>query len=136
VLVIIGISSGLMYYLGIQYTPITATIGALVLGMGVEMTIMLTERYLEERLMGKGKKEAMIHGVSTIGKAIVASGLTTVGGFSVLMLSDFVILKDFGLMTVINISLALLSTLVVLPPVLVLFDRFLFSKKEKEIWDI
>lgn len=136
VLVIIGISSGLMYYLGIQYTPITATIGALVLGMGVEMTIMLTERYLEERLMGKDKKEAMIHGVSTIGKAIVASGLTTVGGFSVLMLSDFVILKDFGLMTVINISLALLSTLVVLPPVLVLFDRFLFSKKEKEIWDI
>ena len=67
-----------------------------------------------------------------IGKAIVASGLTTVGGFSVLMLSDFVILKDFGLMTVINISLALLSTFIILPPIITLFDRFLLSRKEKE----
>ena len=65
-----------------------------------------------------------------IGKAIVASGLATVSGFSVLILSDFVILKDFGIMTVINISLALLSTFVILPPILTIFDRLLFSKKE------
>ncbi|CZR75347.1 efflux transporter, putative, hydrophobe/amphiphile efflux-3 (HAE3) family [Clostridioides difficile] len=62
----------------------------------------------------------------------MASGLTTVGGFSVLMLSEFVILKDFGLMTVINILLALLSTFIILPPILSICDRFLLSKKEKE----
>lgn len=131
VLIIIGISSGLMYYLQIDYTPITATIGALVLGMGVEMTVMLMERYLEERKSGRPKVEAMIEASQSIGKAIVASGLTTVGGFSVLMLSEFLILKDFGVMTVINISLALLSTLLVLPPLLVVTDRFLFSRKER-----
>lgn len=132
VVLIVGMSSGVMYLLGIQFTPITSTLGALVLGMGTEMTVMLLERYLEERRTGKDKSESMIIAVTMIGKAIVASGLTTVGGFSVLMASEFVILKDFGLMTVINISLALLSTFIVLPPVILLFDRFLLSKKERE----
>jgi predicted RND superfamily exporter protein len=62
----------------------------------------------------------------------VASALTTVGGFSVLMLSQFIILRDFGLMTVINISLALLSTFIVLPPIIMLLDRFILSKKDKK----
>ena len=126
---IVGMSSGIMYLLGIKFTPITATLGALVLGMGAEMTIMLLERYLEERKSGKEKHEAMLIAVTMIGKAIVASGLTTVGGFSVLMLSEFVILKDFGLMTVINISLALISTFIILPPVIILFDKLIFNKK-------
>jgi predicted RND superfamily exporter protein len=129
---IVGMSGGIMYLLGLKYTPITATLGALVLGMGTEMTIMLLERYLEERKSGKEKLESMIITVTMIGKATVASGLTTIGGFSVLMASKFVILKDFGLMTVINISLALMSTFIILPAVIVLLDRFIISKKEIE----
>ena len=132
VMLIIGMSSGLMYLIGIKYTPITATLGALVLGMGTEMTVMILERYLEERKSGKEKVEAMIITVTMIGKAIVASGLTTVGGFSVLMASQFIILRDFGLMTVINITLALFSTFVILPPIIILLDRFVLSKKEKK----
>lgn len=132
VVLIIGMSGGLMYLIGIQYTPITATLGALVLGMGTEMTVMLLERYLEERKSGKAKLDAMIVTVTMIGKAIVASALTTVGGFSVLMASQFIILRDFGLMTVINITLALLSTFIVLPPIIMLLDRFILSKKDKE----
>jgi len=130
---IIGMSSGVMYLLDIKFTPITATLGALVLGMGTEMTVMLLERYLEERRKGQTKVDAMITTVTRIGKAIVASGLTTVGGFSVLMASQFIILKDFGLMTVVNISLALFSTFIVLPPLILLLDRLLFSKKEKQL---
>ena len=132
VILIIGISSGVMYLTGIEFTPITATLGALVLGMGTEMTVMLMERYVEERHAGLAKIEAMIVSVTKIGKAIVASGLTTVGGFAVLLFSDFMILKDFGFMTVINISLALLSTFIVLPPLIVLFDRFLVKIVKRE----
>lgn len=132
IVLIVGMSGGIMYYLGLKYTPITATLGALVLGMGTEMTIMLLERYLEERNSGKDKIESMMITVNRIGKATVASGLTTVGGFSVLMASKFVILKDFGLMTVINISLALMSTFVILPAVIILLDRFIVSEKVKK----
>lgn len=135
VALIIGFSGGIMYLLGMEYTPITSTLGALVLGMGTEMTIMLMERYLEERNTGLERLDAMTRAVTSIGKAIVASGLTTVGGFSVLMLSDFVILKDFGLMTVVNISLALLSTFIILPPALYLLDRFLAKPKDQDVDD-
>lgn len=136
IILIVGMSGGIMYILGLKYTPITATLGALILGMGTEMTIILLERYLEERKLGKEKLDAILLAVNKVGKATVASGLTTVGGFSVLMLSKFVILKDFGLMTVINISLALLSTFIILPAIILLMDKFLFSKKEKEEYKI
>ena len=132
VVLIIGMSSGIMYLLNIRFTPITATLGARVLGMGTEMTVMLLERYLEERRTGKDKLESMLITVTMIGKAIVASGLTTIGGFSVLMTSEFIILRDFGFMTVINITLALLSTFIVLPTIIILLDRFLLSKHEFE----
>ncbi|HCX64757.1 MAG TPA: hypothetical protein DHN33_06060 [Eubacteriaceae bacterium] len=128
---IIGFSAGSMYLLGIDYTPITATLGALILGMGTEMTVMVMERYLEERSHGTEKFGAMKTAVQKIGKAVLASGLTTIGGFSVLMLSEFVILKDFGLMTVINISLALFSTLFVLPAILISFDRFIVKNNNR-----
>ena len=132
VVMIIGMSGGIMYLLNIKYTPITATLGALVLGMGTEMTVMLLERYLEERKTGKDKLESMMITVTMIGKAIVASGLTTIGGFSVLMASEFIILRDFGFMTVINIALALFSTFIVLPAIILLMDRFIFSRHEVE----
>ncbi len=132
VISIIGISSGIMYFAGISFTPITATLGAMVLGMGSEMTIMLMERYIEERTKGLQKTDAIKTAVGSIGVAVLASGLTTVGGFSVLMLSDFVILKDFGFMTVINVSLALMSTFVLLPPILFILDGLILSRKEKE----
>ncbi len=137
VVLIVGMSGGIMYLLGLKYTPITATLGALVLGMGTEMTIMLLERYLEERDFGKDKKQALFTTLKHIGKATLASGLTTVGGFSVLMASKFVILKDFGLMTVINISLAIIATFVILPAFIWVFDRLIVREevrvKTKEI---
>lgn len=128
VTMIIGISSAVMYVLNVDWTPITATLGALVLGMGTEMTIMMMERYLEDRQNGKSKIDAIQQSVAKIGKAILASGLTTIGGFSVLLFSSFAILQDFGLMTMVNISLALLSTFVVLPPLLYIFDGLLVKK--------
>lgn len=129
VVLIVGMSGGIMNLLGLKYTPITATLGALILGMGTEMTIMLLERYLEERNLGKKKEEAMSITIKNIGKATVASGLTTIGGFSVLMISKFVILKDFGLMTVINISLALIATFVILPALIWTLDGFIVKEK-------
>ncbi|NLY45040.1 MAG: RND family transporter, partial [Tissierella sp.] len=132
VVLIVGMSGGIMNLLGLKYTPITATLGALVLGMGTEMTIMLLERYLEERDSGKKKEEAMSITIKNIGKATVASGLTTVGGFSVLMTSKFIILKDFGLMTVINISLALIATFVILPSLIWILDGLIVKEKVKK----
>ena len=129
ILFIVGWSGMTMYFLDLSYTPLTATLGALIIGIGTEFTILIMERYFEEREKGHAKVDAMKITNKTIGKAIFATALANIGGFSALVASDFVILSDFGLMTLINISLALLSTIVVLPSILIILDRFVKIKQ-------
>ncbi|MCW3489457.1 efflux RND transporter permease subunit [Dethiobacter alkaliphilus] len=126
---IIGWSGGAMYLLGLDYTPLTATMGALIIGIGTEFTILLMERYFEEKAKGASKEEAMVTTVSKIGQPILASGLTTIGGFSALLFSDFLILREFGIVTLLNITFCLISALVVLPPLIIMLDR----KKTKSV---
>lgn len=122
---ILGWSSGLMYLLGVKYTPITATLGALIIGIGVEFTILLMMRYYEERRKGEGAEEAMTTAITRIGRAIIASGFTVIGGFGALLIAvDFPIVQDFGIVTMINVFFALVSTLLVLATLIVSFDRW------------
>jgi len=122
---IIGWSSGIMFVSGIKYTPATATMGALIIGIGVEFTILLMMRYYEERDKGEGPAEAMITAIKRIGRAIIASGLTVIGGFGALLIAqNFPILRDFGIVTIVNVIFALVSTLVVLPALIVWIDSW------------
>ena len=114
-----------MYLLGIKYTPLTATLGALIIGIGVEFTVLLMMRYYEERGKGEGPVEAMTTAMTKIGRAIIASGFTVIGGFGALLIAkDFLILRDFGIVTTINVFFALVSTLLVLPTLIVWVDSW------------
>jgi hypothetical protein len=125
IVLIIGWSSGIMWMLGIKYTPLTATLSALIIGIGVEFTVLLMMRYYEERENGEEPYVAMVTAMTKIGRAIVASGLTVIGGFGALLIArDFTILVDFGVVTMINVTFALISTLFVLPPLLVWIDSW------------
>jgi hydrophobe/amphiphile efflux-3 (HAE3) family protein len=127
---IIGWSSGFMYLAGIEYTPLTATLGTLIMGIGVEFTILLMTRYYEERDKGEGSVEAMTTAMTRIGRAIIASGLTVIGGFGALLIAkDFLILRDFGIVTVVDVFFALVSSLFVLPTLIVWFDQWREKRK-------
>jgi hydrophobe/amphiphile efflux-3 (HAE3) family protein len=137
-LIVIGWSGGVMSYLNIAYTPLTATLGALILGVGSEYAVLMMERYFEEKDKGASPMEAIHMTSSKIGSAIVASGATTVFGFAALIASPFPMIADFGTVTVIDILLALLASFVVFPPLMVLLDIRREKKKgagtaEKEI---
>ncbi|WP_276207850.1 MMPL family transporter [Virgibacillus sp. YIM 98842] len=131
ILFIVGWSGLIMYCFDISYTPLTATLGALIIGIGTEFTVLSMERFYEEKKKGHKSIHAIQTTNKTIGKAVFASALTTIGGFSALLASDFVILNNFGIMTLINISLALFSTVVILPSVLIILDRFVKIKNIK-----
>jgi len=127
--IVIGWSGGVMSYLNISYTPLTATLGALILGVGSEYAILMMERYFEEKDNGLSPMEAIHMASSKIGSAIIASGATTVFGFMALMASPFPMIADFGKVTVIDVVLALLATFVVFPPLMVLLDIWREKKK-------
>jgi hydrophobe/amphiphile efflux-3 (HAE3) family protein len=113
---IVGWSGGIMYLFGILYTPLTATLGALIIGIGTEFTILISNRYYEEKEIDPST--AVESAMSKMSKPIFASILTTMGGFSALIISDFQILSNFGIMTLVNLSLALISTIIILPAIL------------------
>ena len=64
--------------------------------------------YDEEKKKGLSPNEAMAMAISKIGRAIVTTALTTLGGFGVLIASDFVMIRDFGIATVVGVFLCLI----------------------------
>ncbi|MFB3764028.1 MAG: hydrophobe/amphiphile efflux-3 (HAE3) family transporter [Methanotrichaceae archaeon] len=112
-LVVIGWMGGVMYFGGIKYTPLTATLGALVLGVGSEYAILMMERFYEELNNIGDPYEALGITANRIGSALVASGMTVVFGFAALIASPFNILSNFGLVTVLSVVFALTTTFTV-----------------------
>jgi hydrophobe/amphiphile efflux-3 (HAE3) family protein len=123
VVLALGASSMLLYASGVSYSPLTSISGPLIIAMGTEFNILLMSRYFEERAAGRDAREAMAQASLRIGRAIMASGLTVLGGFAVLAFSGFPLLNNFGTVTALNIGVSLLSTLVLLPPLLVWADE-------------
>lgn len=122
-LFVVGWQGLYMYLLGIEISPLSASLGALTVGIGAEYTIIVSERFHEERRKGAATMEAIETATARVGKAITVSGVTTVFGFSALILSPFPLMSDFGQVTVGIIAMTLVAALLTLPPVLVLLDR-------------
>jgi predicted RND superfamily exporter protein len=123
VVLALGASAMLLYFTGIRYSPLTSISGPLIIAMGTEFNFLLMSRYFEERADGMEPREAMASASLRIGRAIAASGLTVMGGFAVLAFSNFPLLDNFGRVTALNVGLSLLSTLILLPPLLIWADE-------------
>jgi uncharacterized membrane protein YdfJ with MMPL/SSD domain len=54
---------------------------------------------------------------------VVASGVTAIVGFGVLIFSDITMLRDFGFVTLVDLTVSLAGVLLVLPAVLALSER-------------
>jgi uncharacterized protein len=123
VAIAVGLSSLAIAALGIELTPMTTVAGPLVIAVGTEFSVLVAARYAEERRRGLDPHAAVATGVPRIGRAFVASGLTLVGGFGVLAFSPMPLLRDFGIVVALDVLLALASTLMLLPPLLVWADQ-------------
>ncbi|MBP8676304.1 MAG: RND family transporter [Methanoculleus sp.] len=121
---IVGWNGGIMYMLGLDYTPLTAVLGSMTIGVASEYTVLIMERCEEELARGMPFLEAIQTAVQKIGTAITVSGLTTVFGFAALIVSNFNIISNFGIVTVLSVAFSLLGAIVVMPAILALMYRF------------
>jgi predicted RND superfamily exporter protein len=124
IMMIVGWNGLIMYVLGIDYTPMTATLGSMTIGVASEYTILIMERVHEEQARGLAPIPAIKRGVKQIGTAITVSGMTTVFGFAALTLSSFNIISNFGIVTVITVGFSLIGAIIVMPVILILTGRF------------
>jgi predicted RND superfamily exporter protein len=129
IIAIVGWNAVAMYLLGLDYNPMTACLGSMTIGVSSEYTILVMERYMEEKEKCGSTLQAIGNSVSKIGSAILASGLTTFFGFSALILSDFPIINNFGLTTIIAVLFSLIGAIVIMPALLSLIATMLPNSK-------
>ena len=118
-----GWSALILFCVRIPLNPMSVTLGALVIAISTEFSVLLAERYRQERRAGHGEREALERTYRSTGAAVIASGTTAIAGFAVLVISDIAMLRNFGIVTVIDLAVSLLGVLIVLPSVLVLAGR-------------
>jgi hydrophobe/amphiphile efflux-3 (HAE3) family protein len=118
-----GWSAAVLFALRIPLNPMSATLGALVIALSTEFAVLLDGRYREERAAGWEPAAALRRTYASTGAAVLASGATAIAGFAVLACSDVRMLQEFGIVTVVDLSVSLLGVLAVLPATLMLAER-------------
>jgi hypothetical protein len=115
---------GIMAGLGIPFGPVTATIAALAIGIGIPYMIHITHRYEEDRVRCATADEAIDSTLTHTGGALAGSAITTIAGFGILVVSSTIPFRQFGFVTAYTIGLALLAAVLVLPSYLYLWDQW------------
>lgn len=115
--VLLGVASSLFGTLNI----LTAFVGAILLGLGIDHGIHLLGRFQHERARGQSAPVAVERTFRGTGRGVALAGLTTAVGFSGLAVSEFRAFHEFGVIAGVGVLLVVISYLTVLPALLYLF---------------
>ncbi len=114
----------LMRLLGYGLNFMSATLGSLAMGVGIDYATHTAMRLDERRAPGGGlSREALAEALGGTGLALCVSALSSVCGFAALTLAPMPLFSSYGLFTAVMVSLALLASLTLLPALLVLPSR-------------
>ena len=113
---------GIMYIGGYSLNFVTATIGAISIGVGIDFSIHITQRFREE-IRKNSKEVALRKTLNGTGIALLGSALSSMAGFAIMGMAPMPLFASFGQITAIMILLALISSVLVLPSLLVLVSK-------------
>jgi predicted RND superfamily exporter protein len=114
---------GTMVTIGYTLNVMTILIGALTVGLGVTYAIHISHRFIEEMEHHHSLDKAINNTVKNTGSALFGAAMTTVLGFGVLIFAILPPMKQFGTMTALTILYSFLSSVWVLPSMLVIWAR-------------
>ncbi|MDC1241689.1 MMPL family transporter [Gammaproteobacteria bacterium] len=123
----IFVASSVIGTLGLLRIPLdimTITVAAISVGMAVDNTIHYIYRYKKEMKATKSVEQALLNAHTTTGRAIFYTAATIATGFSILSLSNFFPTQLFGIFTALAMLVAFISSLSLLPNLLVKFKVF------------
>jgi len=112
-----------MYVAGYSLNFVTATIAAVSIGVGIDYSIHMTQRFREELGRGQGAEEALRAAASGTGVALAGSAGSSVIGFAVMAFAPMPLFSAYGVITAAMIFMAAAAALFVLPSLLLLTHR-------------
>ena len=101
----------------------TGFLGAVILGNGINYAIVQMARYEEERRRGAAVAEALRVALVATWRGTGLAALAAAVAYGSLAFTDFRGFNQFGYIGAVGMLLSWLATLLVLPPLWVLFDR-------------
>jgi len=110
----------IMEVAGFALNFVSATIGAVSIGVGIDYSIHMTERFREEITRAATPLEAVRRASAGTGVALLGSAGSSVVGFTIMGFAPMPMFSTYGILTALMIFLALAAALVVLPSLLLL----------------
>ncbi len=102
----------------------SAMVATIALGIALNDTIHFMLHYrMRTRMQGMPIQEAVNETLAHLGRPLVWTSLVHMAGFAIFLLTDFIPLFQFGLLSSIAMFAALIGDLVLLPNLLLVFDR-------------
>ncbi|WP_338728448.1 MMPL family transporter [Haladaptatus sp. DJG-WS-42] len=124
IVITVALLAGTMRYLGISFNAFTATILAITIGLGIDYSVHVVHRFVDELDEQGATMPALERTVLGTGGALTGSMLTTVFGIGVLFLSVFPAIGQFGTLTALSVVYSFIASMVILPSTLVVWDRY------------
>ena len=119
-----GVVLGVMGWAEIPMDMMTITIAAITIGIAVDNGIHYIYRFREEYALCQSYPDALHICHANIGRAVFYTAMTIIFGFSILVLSNFIPTIYFGVLVASAMFIALLSSLTVLPKLILLWKPF------------
>ena len=119
-----GLVIGSMYLLDVPLTLLTALLMSLVIGLGIDYNIHLSDRFAQELGRHGGVYEALEAAVVGTGGALLGSTLTSSAAFLALLLHPHPQFQSLGLLVVLALVTSFLVSVFVLPSMLALWARY------------
>ena len=114
---------GIMYVFGFSLNFVTAMIGAISIGVGIDYSIHMTQRFREEIRRNPTRLSAIKRAARGTGVALVASAVSSIAGFVILGFAPMPMFAAYGQLTAAMILFALLASLIVLPSLLMVITK-------------
>ncbi|MDH5020472.1 efflux RND transporter permease subunit [Halobacterium rubrum] len=110
-----------MWVLNVPLTVNTALLLSLIIGLGIDYNIHVSDRFAEEYAAGLSVDEALVEATTGTGGALLGSTLTSVGAFLALLLTPIPLLQDFGVLVTLALTSSLVVSVYLLPSLLALW---------------
>lgn len=122
---------GLYAVLSGRLTPVTAVAGAVLAGLGIDYCVHVLSHH---EAVKRSRKEAddraaSIHTVAAVGPAVMAACVTSLIGFGAVLSSSVQSLREFALLGMLGLTLALLASVTVLPALMAAIGPTRFAKR-------
>ena len=126
-------TAGLMGYLGIPIKPSTILVFSIAFGISVDDAIHYLAKFRLEMKLSRGElRSSVINAVHEAGVSMIYTSVVLFCGFTVFSLSDFQGIQALGVLVSITLLVAMFTNLLILPSLLLTFEKDLVSRAMQE----